>query len=156
MVDAPLESIVPAEIGERLMAHLADIAGLALLMGAISLTYFGVFALGMVTLGQGAWQTVLVVYWLLALVVAMGVYLFLIPETGWQATPGKYLLQIQIIKLGGGKAYGDDLFIRYLVIIVSYMILGLGFLPALFDERRRTLHDVIAGTMVVKAPRQMA
>jgi uncharacterized RDD family membrane protein YckC len=35
------------------------------------------------------------------------------------------------------------------VYAISLLFLGIGFLPALWDERRRGLPDLVSGTMVV-------
>jgi uncharacterized RDD family membrane protein YckC len=40
------------------------------------------------------------------------------------------------------------------IYLISLLILGLGFLPAFFNEERRTLHDLMSGTIVIKEIRQ--
>jgi uncharacterized RDD family membrane protein YckC len=41
---------------------------------------------------------------------------------------------------------------RYFAKFISALILGIGFLMVAFTERKRGLHDMIAGTLVVKVP----
>lgn len=67
-----------------------------------------------------------------------------------QATLGKMALGIVVTDLEGarigfGRATG-----RYFAKILSGLILGIGFLMAAFTERKQGLHDIIAGTLVVK------
>jgi uncharacterized RDD family membrane protein YckC len=40
--------------------------------------------------------------------------------------------------------------VNTIVYLLSLLTLGLGFLPALFNRERRTMHDLVAGTIVVK------
>ncbi len=39
------------------------------------------------------------------------------------------------------------------IYLISLLILGLGFLPAFFNEERRMLHDLMSGTIVIKEVR---
>ncbi|MBU0482042.1 MAG: RDD family protein [Proteobacteria bacterium] len=68
------------------------------------------------------------------------------------ATPGKMVARLKIVngdgaKIGYGLAFG-----RYCgEFIVVALTLMIGYLVALFDRRRRTLHDRLCNTWVVKA-----
>jgi uncharacterized RDD family membrane protein YckC len=67
-----------------------------------------------------------------------------------QATLGKMALGIVVTDLEGrrigfGKATG-----RYFAKILSALILGIGFLMVAFTQRKQGLHDILAGTLVVK------
>jgi uncharacterized RDD family membrane protein YckC len=42
--------------------------------------------------------------------------------------------------------------LRFAGLVLAAIPLLAGFLPILFDERRRGLHDMLAGTVVVAAP----
>ncbi|MBI5198353.1 MAG: RDD family protein [Nitrospirae bacterium] len=70
---------------------------------------------------------------------------------GWCGqTPGKRLCKLKVIqKTGEPMTYGRAL-LRYLAYIVSFIIAGLGFLMIAVDRKKRGLHDLIAGTLVVK------
>jgi uncharacterized RDD family membrane protein YckC len=48
-------------------------------------------------------------------------------------------------RIGFGKATG-----RYFAKILSALILGIGFLMVAFTERKQGLHDMLAGTLVVR------
>ena len=67
-----------------------------------------------------------------------------------QATVGKMALGIQVTDLEGnrisfGKALG-----RNLAKIISALIFYIGFIMAAFTAKKQALHDMIAGTLVVK------
>jgi uncharacterized RDD family membrane protein YckC len=68
-----------------------------------------------------------------------------------QATPGKMMLSARIVdaKTGGKPGLGQCL-LRYLGYFVSIPGLGIGFLMVAFDSRKQGLHDMIAGTVVVR------
>jgi uncharacterized RDD family membrane protein YckC len=68
-----------------------------------------------------------------------------------QATLGKLALGIKVVDLHGwritfGRAIG-----RNLARILSAIILGIGYIMAAFTERKQALHDMMAGTLVVKS-----
>jgi len=42
--------------------------------------------------------------------------------------------------------------VRTLVWPLSFLPMGIGMLPILFDRRARALHDMLAGTVVVQLP----
>lgn len=66
-----------------------------------------------------------------------------------QATVGKIALGIKVTDLNGdrisfGKASG-----RFFGKIISWLILGIGFLMIAFTARKQGLHDTMAGCLVV-------
>lgn len=72
--------------------------------------------------------------------------------TRWDGqTPGKRMMGIRIIKADGTVLSDFDALIRAVGYYLSAMIMGLGYFWALFDEQKRTWHDLISGTVVVKA-----
>ncbi|RDU36578.1 hypothetical protein DRW41_13730 [Neobacillus piezotolerans] len=67
-----------------------------------------------------------------------------------QATLGKMAMGIKVIGPDGGRiSYGRAIG-RYFATFLSTIILGIGYLMALFTKEKRTLHDFIAGTYVIK------
>jgi Tfp pilus assembly major pilin PilA len=86
----------------------------------------------------------------LAVLVGVWFYYALMESSGQQATLGKRAVGIKVTDLEGnqisfGRATG-----RLAAHILSGVILGIGFAMAAFTSRRQTLHDKIAGTLVVK------
>ncbi|WP_053366721.1 RDD family protein [Bacillus sp. FJAT-27245] len=67
-----------------------------------------------------------------------------------QATLGKMAMGIKVIGPDGGRiSYGRAIG-RYFATILSSLILGIGYLMALWTKEKRTLHDFIADTYVIK------
>lgn len=91
----------------------------------------------------------------------LGVYQFVQLIGGWlyfalmessvqQGTLGKMALGIKVTTLSGerigfGRATG-----RYFAKFLSSLILSIGYLMVAFTSRRQGLHDMIAGTLIVK------
>jgi uncharacterized RDD family membrane protein YckC len=78
---------------------------------------------------------------------------------GWARngrTPGKALLRIAVVPAGPstpGPGIGlKKAFVRFLCWNLSGAILGIGHLLVLFRKDRRALHDLLAGTRVVRTP----
>jgi uncharacterized RDD family membrane protein YckC len=64
-------------------------------------------------------------------------------------TPGGGLFGVQVLTDDGRDVSGRRAIGRALAFPLSFLILCLGFLGILLGDRRRALHDVIAGTVVV-------
>jgi uncharacterized RDD family membrane protein YckC len=87
-------------------------------------------------------------YSLLLLVVGW-MYFALLESSGWQATLGKRAVGIFVTdvhgkRIGFWRASG-----RYFASLISYATALIGFLMGAFTQRKQTLHDLIAGTVVV-------
>jgi uncharacterized RDD family membrane protein YckC len=68
-------------------------------------------------------------------------------------TPGDRLLQIRVCRAADGHVVRPTrALIRLAGMVLATIPLGAGFLPILVDDRRRGLHDMLAGTVVVTAP----
>ena len=66
-------------------------------------------------------------------------------------SPGKMAIGIKIIKTDGSSAKLGSVLLREIIgKIVSAIVLLLGFIWILFDDKRQGWHDKIAGTVVVK------
>jgi uncharacterized RDD family membrane protein YckC len=77
-------------------------------------------------------------------------YFTFMESSARQATFGKKAIGIMVTELNGdrisfGKANG-----RYWGKIVSALILMIGFIMAGFTQKKQALHDIMAGTLVVK------
>ena len=77
-------------------------------------------------------------------------YFALQESSAAQATLGKRLLGLRVTDLNGqrismGRATG-----RFFGKIISGLILCVGFMMAGFTERKQALHDIMAGTLVVR------
>ncbi|MBS4189027.1 RDD family protein [Bacillus sp. FJAT-49705] len=68
----------------------------------------------------------------------------------WQATVGKKLLGLKVTDLNGNRISFWRALGRYLSLAFLSGILLIGFIIAAFTEKKQALHDLIAGTVVVK------
>lgn len=64
-------------------------------------------------------------------------------------TPGMALLGIRVVRSDGANASPRNAVLRTLALPLSFLTLGIGFLPIIFGKDRRALHDKIADTAVV-------
>ena len=93
--------------------------------------------------------------------VALGGALFLAWSVGyfvvfWSTTgqtPGSRLMRITVCRADdSGILRPRGAAFRFACLILAAIPLLAGFLPILFDDRRRGLHDMLAGTVVIEAP----
>ncbi|MEH7125345.1 RDD family protein [Bacillus sp. JJ1503] len=68
----------------------------------------------------------------------------------WQATVGKKLLGLKVTDLKGNKISFWRALGRYLAMSFLSGILLIGYIIAAFTEKKQSLHDLIAGTTVIK------
>jgi uncharacterized RDD family membrane protein YckC len=71
-------------------------------------------------------------------------------SSGWMGTLGKRAMGLAVQGVDGRQLSFSRASIRWLGRWASGLALGLGYLIALFNERRQTLHDLLAGTVVVQ------
>jgi uncharacterized RDD family membrane protein YckC len=91
-----------------------------------------------------------ILVYILLMNVVVWLYFALFESRRWQATLGKKAMGLRVTgldgsKIGFGRATG-----RYFGKIISHLILYIGFMMAGFTERKQALHDMIAGTLVVR------
>jgi uncharacterized RDD family membrane protein YckC len=67
-------------------------------------------------------------------------------------TPGMRLMHVRVTTTSGRPLHATRAAVRVLWLVLSIVPLFAGFLPVLFDDRRRGLHDLVAGTVVVYSP----
>jgi len=72
----------------------------------------------------------------------------------WKGTTvGGIICQLRVVRVDGAPLRFADALVRGLSSIFSLAVLGLGGLWILKDPERQAWHDKIAGTYVVKVPR---
>jgi uncharacterized RDD family membrane protein YckC len=81
---------------------------------------------------------------------ANAIYAGVMMSTVWQGTVGKKLLGLKVIDCSGGKPSSGQIWGRALASILSWLLLGVGILFVFFTPRHQSLHDMMAGTLVVK------
>jgi len=143
-----------AGFGARFLAVMVD----GMIVGAIYLVLMiPVFILGAVMAAGGGRQ---------AEVGIVSILGFLFQLIGWAASVGYYIyftakgqtlgkkaLKIRVVRVENGEVPGyTKAFLREVVgKMVSAMVFGLGYLWMLWDGKKQTWHDKIAGTIVVKS-----
>ncbi len=130
-------------IGARFIAALVDVIILAAVNG--SLTMFAVP--GEDLQSQGAISGLGLLMNLL--------YFMLMESSSYQATVGKMVVNLKVVDEQGQRLKTAQAAKRALGRTLSGIILGIGFLVALFNNENRTLHDMLAKTRVItdeKAP----
>ena len=86
----------------------------------------------------------------LIILVLEWLYYALLESSAWQATLGKKALGLEVTDLAGvritfGRATG-----RYFARYISFFTLGIGYIMAGITAKKQALHDMIAGTLVIR------
>lgn len=104
-----------------------------------------------------------IVNWLLRMVLGEGhlysignviiawVYFAGMESSGKQATLGKQLFHLKVTDVTGERISFGKATARYFSKIISSLILLIGYIMVAFTEKKQGLHDMIAGTLVLKA-----
>lgn len=66
-------------------------------------------------------------------------------------TIGKSIMGLQVIKANGQPMSNSDAVMRYIGYVLNSIVLGIGWIWALFDANKQGWHDKLANTYVVKA-----
>lgn len=77
-------------------------------------------------------------------------YFVLMESSSKQGTLGKIALGLIVVDQDGMRLSFGKAALRYVGKIVSFMTFFIGFIMAAFTERNKALHDMIAGTYVIK------
>jgi len=143
------------------VAGALDYAGFWRRLGALMLDGFIMWVVNMilyvpmifVAAGSGEDPTVAVTFQLvimfLQILLAAAYATWFVGKYG--ATPGKMAFKMKIVTSDGDKVtYGRALG-RHFATMISGMTMLIGYLMAAFDEQKRTLHDRICDTRVVRS-----
>lgn len=68
-------------------------------------------------------------------------------------TLGMRAWRLRLLAADGGVPTWRALGIRYVVAIASFGLCGLGYLWSLIDAERRTWHDIVSRTVLVRMPK---
>jgi uncharacterized RDD family membrane protein YckC len=137
--------------------QLAGASGVGARLGALLIDHVILFAidaavvyftLRMAALTTSQWQVLPPVPVVTFLVLVKLAYFFAFTAVGGQ-TIGKMALHIRVVTTENRPLDAALALRRTLAGVLSWLTLGLGFLPALIGSQRRALHDRVAGTRVV-------
>ena len=138
----PAPGVEFASPGARLVGYIVDI-----------LINFGIFIV--LTLLTGIFVAILPI---LAIIPFIGIFLvsLLYFPYFWQRsgqTPGMRLMQIKVVRdADGGSLTWGPAILRLIGYWVSGIVFYLGYIWIFIDKRKRGWFDLIAGTVVIKAP----
>ena len=107
------------------------------------LYYIVAFAIAL-ALGDGVGSTLLAI-------AAAWLYHALMQSSSRQATLGKMALGVKVTNVEGERISFLRATGRYFATLLSTLLLMIGYLMAAFTQRKQALHDMIAGTLVVRA-----
>jgi uncharacterized RDD family membrane protein YckC len=131
-----------AGIGKRFGAKFIDNLLVALISGAIQAGVVAAYPQNSV---------MLIVAVVIRLALTFGYPIFFYGK--WGQTLGKMAMKIKVVTPEGGPITYGKAAVRVLSEMLSGCILGIGYLMALWDDEKRALHDRLAGTRVVDAPK---
>lgn len=147
-----------AGLGTRFQAAMIDTLLLSFTITLIiCIGTFGLaFSLSSVADGEAAAIWAFAIISLLVFAILWGYYVFF--ETIWHGqSPGKRWTGLRVIREGGYPIGFSQAALRNIVRIVDFLPVGyaVGATVMLFDKQSRRLGDFVAGTLVIKEPRDL-
>ena len=91
---------------------------------------------------------------ILVLFVVMWIYYAVFEASPWQATPGKRMVGIYVTDLRGRRLTFGRASLRYAGRKIADFTLFVGYILIFFTQKRQGLHDLLAGTLVLRRPRR--
>jgi len=88
--------------------------------------------------------------WLIVFFIGYWLYEALLTSSSWQGTIGKRVLRLKVVDEAGNRISFARSTGRFFAKVVSYFIMYIGFIMVAFTDRKRGLHDMMAGTLVMK------
>ncbi|MBX4205062.1 MAG: RDD family protein [Candidatus Doudnabacteria bacterium] len=140
---APTSAVVYATFWERFAASFID--GIIIL----AVTFGVSFLLG-VALTKSSGPSPVGNFLGLMVLVGEWLYFALMESSGRQGTIGKGVMGIKVTDLDHNRVSFGRASGRFFGRMISSLILGIGYLFMLFTEKRQNLHDIMAGTLIVK------
>ena len=117
----------------------------------LSMAITGVAGLGIIDIasgGQGTGSYISAPY-LIATIIISALYYILFHSSKWQATIGKRFMGIKVATVSGEQVTVGRAAIRFLVMEVVSTILYIGYFFMFFTQKKQTLHDLAAKTVVI-------
>lgn len=135
----------------RLAAWIADLTCLVLITIALTFVALTTIYLGGQLGGEINDQVIaLAGYTSAAIVLFSGVIYFTIFVGSCGQTPGKMLFRLKVVRVDGQEITYGKAFLRSLYWILSLLLFGLGFLMIAWTRQKRAIHDMLAGTSVIR------
>ena len=152
----PQPIIIYASFWERFGAMIIDAIILALASYFVRMIFHTPTAEEIVAMSQneGFSRTISATYFSSANIVSIVVgwlYFALQDSSAAQATLGKRALNLKVTGMNGERISFLNATGRHFAKYLSAIILFIGYFMMLWDEKKQTLHDKVAGTLIVKA-----
>jgi uncharacterized RDD family membrane protein YckC len=71
-------------------------------------------------------------------------------SSSWRATPGKRICSLIVVDTDGRQLSLGRASVRYAAELLSGLLLCIGYVMAAFTARKQALHDLVAGTVVLR------
>lgn len=149
---APFPDAQPRPVGRRAYAGFW-VRAVAYFIDTIIVVFGSMvvgFALGVAMVAMGRMPDGESPVWNLVGAVAAWLYFALMESSREQATIGKMAMGLKVTDLNGRPISFARATGRHFGKILSSLILFVGFIMAGFTERKQALHDILAGTLVVR------
>lgn len=134
-----------AGIGQRFGAKILDNIILYVIQTVVNFAFVGSITPGT---NQQAAMTAMGLMMAVNFGIAFAYQIFFLHWKG--QTPGKMALKIKVVTPEGGSLSWGKAIGRPFAEILSGCLLAIGYLMAIWDPEKRTLHDRLAGTRVIK------
>ena len=134
------EDTGPLKTGSTIIDYTTGYASAFAIAGAAVLSGFVGALTGEVVRGPTQWVAVL----------AEWGYYAGFESSRWRATPGKQLCSLVVVDVEGRQLTLQRATLRFAGKILSVMLFGIGLLMVAFTNRKQGLHDLIAGTLVLR------
>ncbi len=85
-------------------------------------------------------------------ILAAWLYHAFLESSSWQGTIGKKVCGLRVTDMDGRQISFAKATGRYFGMILSGMICLIGFIMVAFTEKKQGLHDIMAGTLVLRGP----
>ncbi len=147
-----LEDVPKGGFWIRLMALVIDHIALLMILGIFIVVGFLALQMGSGGLGQTSYleQATLILPTLIPLSVVLAAVYFTYLHGAWGRTIGKMILGLRVVRTDGQNLTYSRALVRTFAYAVSALPFFLGFLWVCFNKKKRGLHDLIAGTEVVR------
>lgn len=143
--------IVYAGFWKRVAASVIDSFVVSIVGGTVGAVIGGVLGLGFGMhggLGGSGFLAIQALTYLFSIALAAGYYAWFHASTN-QATLGKLAIGIKVVRTDGTPINLARGIGRYLGLMLSSLLLGIGLLMAAFTQRKQGLHDLLCDTLVV-------
>jgi uncharacterized RDD family membrane protein YckC len=129
----------------RLVAYIIDAIVLSVAVGVLA----SIFGISLMPTDVESYDPALNILNLVSFVIGW-LYFALLESSERGATLGKMALGLRVVTSDGQRLNFMNATGRYFAKILSAIILFIGFIMIGFTDRKRGLHDMIAGTLVIK------